>query len=404
MPRPPRTLLATACALAVFATAACSPGGAGSAAPATTAPATSAAPSASVGPTDGDRGVSLIVGGPAHASVLTRDVVVTGLKSPWALAFLPDGSFLVSERDTGFIKHIRAGVAVRLNGPGAQAIRAKIVPAGEGGLLGLAISPADPTLVYAYVSRADGNAVVRMALSGDLLSNPVDIVTHIPHAKNHNGGGLAFGPDGFLYISTGDATTSANAQDEASLAGKILRVIADGADKDGSPAPGNPFDSQVWSLGHRNVEGFGWVSDGRMYASELGQDLLDELNLITAGANYGWPTVEGTARAPAGTVLGATADGLTYPVAQWSTDDASPSGIAITHEAIYVAALKGERLWRVPLTRDGTRIPEVILDGLGRIRNVVVGPDGALYVLTNNTDGRGKPRAEDDHVVRITVG
>lgn len=397
-------LVAAACALAVLSTTACSPAGSTSASVAATSLASSTAPSPSVQPTTGIHGEPLPIGGAAHASVLTKDVIVTGLKSPWAMAFLPDGSFLVSERDTGYIRHVRAGVAVRLNGPGAQAIRAALVADGEGGLLGLAISPKDPTLLYAYLSRADGNAVVRMSLAGDLLSNPVDVVTGIPHAKNHDGGRIEFGPDGFLYISTGDAAKPASAQDKTSLAGKILRVVADGSAKDGSAAPGNPFGTLVWSLGHRNVQGMGWVSDGRMYASELGQNSLDELNLITPGANYGWPTVEGTNGAPAGTALGATVAGLTYPVAEWPTNDASPSGIAITHEAIYVAALRGERLWRVPLTSDGTGTPEVILTGVGRIRDVAVGPDGALYVLTNNTDGRGTPRPEDDRVIRITVG
>jgi glucose/arabinose dehydrogenase len=343
------------------------------------------------------------IGGPAHGTVTSQTVVATGLEAPWDITFMDDGSMLITERDRGVIVRVRSGVPVTLNGPGAQALSASLAPEGEGGLLGVVQSPHDPSLIYAYVTRSDGNAVVRMTLKGDLLEAPVDVIAGIPAAKNHDGGRIAFGPDGYLYVTTGDARKPEASQSKKSLSGKILRVVADGTDADGSAAPDNPFGTRIFTMGHRNVEGIAWAPDGRMYASEFGQDDRDELNLIAPGANYGWPTVEGTLGAPEGVTLGAKVDGLTYPVAEWPTDDASPSGIAVTREGIYVASLRGERVWRLPLTETGVGTPEVILDGVGRIRDVELGPDGALYVLTNNTDGRGTPEDLDDKVIRITV-
>ncbi|WP_062287349.1 PQQ-dependent sugar dehydrogenase [Demequina phytophila] len=335
------------------------------------------------------------IGGAATATVTAQDVVATGLDAPWAVEPMADGSLLVTERDTASIKRVRAGVATTLNGPGAEALRGIVAKKGEGGLLGLAVLSGDTTYVYAYVTRAKDNAVVRMQLTGDLLGQPTAIVEGIPAAKNHDGGRIEFGPDGYLYIATGDASQPQTARDTGSLAGKILRVVAKGGPKDGRAAPENPWANRVWSIGHRNVEGLAFVADGRLYASELGQDAWDELNLVVGGCDYGWPDSEGEDGLPL--------DGVTGPVETWSPDDASPSGLAATHEALYMASLKGERLWRIPLTADGTGEPEVILDGVGRIRDVAVGIDGNLYVATNNTDGRGEPREGDDRILRLTV-
>jgi glucose/arabinose dehydrogenase len=343
------------------------------------------------------------IGGAATASVVDQRVVTTDLEAPWDIEVVADGSLLVTERDTAIIKRVRAGFATSLNGPGADSLRSMVNAGGEGGLLGIAVLPGEPSYLYAYVTREMDNAVVRMELHDDLLGLPTVIVEGIPAASNHNGGRIAFGPDGYLYVATGDAGRTESAPDTSSRAGKILRVIADGGENDGAAAPDNPSGNRVWTSGHRNVQGLAWVADGRMYASEFGQDTWDELNLITAGSNYGWPSSEGMDGAGAGAAPGATVDGLTYPITTWATDDASPSGIAATHEAVYVASLRGERLWRVPLTADGTGEPHVILDGLGRLRDVAVAPDGSLYVLTNNTDGRGTPGEGDDQIIRITV-
>jgi len=346
---------------------------------------------------------SIVINGAPSAAVTEQVVVVNGLAVPWDIEFMPDGSMLVSERDTGIIKRVRSGFATALNGPGAEALRESVATDGEGGLLGLAISATDSTVMYAYLSRADGNAVVRMSLTGELLSSPIDVMTGIPHANNHNGGRIAFGPDGFLYVATGDSADASLAQDKDSLAGKILRVVADGSVDDGSAAPGNPFDSPVWSMGHRNVQGLDWTADGRLYASEFGDKSWDELNLIEPGANYGWPEVEALQGSPSGTELGATVKGFTYPVAQWPVADASPSGLAITEDAIYTAALRGEGVWRIPLTQTGTGTPARLSVDIGRVRDVAIGPGGDLYVITNNTDGRGEPRQGDDHVYRLSV-
>ena len=317
--------------------------------------------------------------------------VLTDLDTPWGLAFLPSGAVLVTSRNTGAVLLLSdTGTAV-LTGPGADELTGTAF-GGEGGLLGVAVSPAFETdrLVYLYRTMPDGNQVVRAELDALAASlAPLQVVIGgIPAAGNHNGGRIAFGPDGLLYVATSDAVNPAFAQDPGSLGGKILRLTADGA-----PAPGNPTEgSPVWSLGHRNVQGLGWDPDGRMFASEFGQSTFDELNLIEPGANYGWPEVEGMGGGP----------GFVEPLVTWSTADASPSGIAVTPDGVYLAALRGARLWWVPFAGDGVGEATPFLTGeLGRLWNVVLGPDGALWILTQNTDGRGTPQPGDDRLLRM---
>lgn len=322
------------------------------------------------------------------------------LAAPWSLVPLADGTYLVSERDSGRVLEVAADGTKRTVGEVAG-----VVHGGEGGLLGLAVhlgscagNPAPETGtgcldVYAYFSSDGDNRIVRMPLLGAAgsrrLGQATVILAGIAKAGNHNGGRLAFGPDGMLYATAGDAGTGNSAQDPASPNGKILRLKPDG----GIPAD-NPFpNSPVWSMGHRNVQGIAWDARGRMWASEFGQNTWDELNEIKAGNNYGWPVVEGIG----------TDSRFSNPVLQWPTDEASPSGIAIDGTTLYMAALRGERLWVIDLA--GTPKAEARLRGeLGRLRDVALTPDGRLLVLTNNTDGRGTPREGDDKIVEVPAG
>ena len=306
------------------------------------------------------------------------------LVSPWGLARLDDGSALVSERDTGRIVQVAAD--------GSQTEIAQIpqaAPDGEGGLLGIAIDPSGAWL-YAYVTTETDNRVIRVPLD-DPSAAPEDILTGIPKAGIHNGGRIAFGPDGDLYVATGDAGQPDLAQDPASLAGKILRVDPEGGVPEDNPFPASP----VWSLGHRNVQGLAFDSQGRLWATEFGSKDADELNLIEPGANYGWPLVEGTGNDPA----------YVNPQAQWTpTSLASPSGLAIVDDVAYVASLRGEVLWQVPLV-DGRAATPIALDlgDLGRLRTVEALPDGSLWLMTSNTDGRGDPRAADDRILVLKL-
>jgi glucose/arabinose dehydrogenase len=254
--------------------------------------------------------------------------------------------------------------------------------------MGVAVSPGydRDRMIYLYFTAADDNRVVRARYDGRL--GPLDpIVTGIPKAGNHDGGRLAFGPDGFLYIATGEAGRTELSQNRESLGGKILRVRADG-----SPAPGNPFGTRIWSYGHRNVQGLAWADDGTLFATEFGQDTWDELNVITAGANFGWPEVEGIAER----------DEFVDPVQQWSPADASPSGMAHVDGTLFVANLRGQVLRAVPVS-DPTTSSEHLAGEYGRLRDAVLAPDGGLWILTNNTDGRGDPGPDDDRILAVDV-
>ena len=326
----------------------------------------------------------------------------TGLAAPWSMTLLDDTSVLISQRDNGRVLENTAQGTTNVVGTISG-----VDPGGEGGLLGLAIGPGCPSPagsaesssepamperacidLFAYFTSAEDNRIVRLPVTGASgarkLGTPQVILAGIPKAGNHNGGRIAFGPDGMLYATTGDAGHRNSAQEIKSLAGKILRLAPDGGFPADNPFPGSP----VWSLGHRNPQGIAWDSRGRMWASEFGQNTWDELNEITPGTNYGWPQVEGVG----------TDSRFRNPVLTWTTAEASPSGITIGGTTLYMATLRGQRLWVVNL--DGEPSAEARVAGdFGRLRDVALTPDGRLYVLTNNTDGRGTPTPGDDRIV-----
>jgi glucose/arabinose dehydrogenase len=324
---------------------------------------------------------------PGPVEVAASDVL-TGLEAPWDLALAADGRILVTERDTGRLLEVDED-------GGTTTLRSFEVDAsGEGGLLGLAVHPDDDTVVYAYLTAAQDNRVVRFSLDDD--ADPEPVVTGIPKARFHNGGRIAFGPDGLLHVATGDAGEPALSADPSSLAGKILRVTPDGAVPDDNPDAGSP----VYSLGHRNVQGLAWDADGTLWAAELGPDVDDEINRIEPGGHHGWPEVTG---AP-GDDRYVDAAFVAQP------SEASWSGAVVLHDGaipqwegdLFVAALRGQRLWRFEL-EDGAIVDheELLVGEHGRLRTVVVGPDGSLWVLTSNRDGRGSPAEGDDRVLRL---
>lgn len=333
---------------------------------------------------------------PAASPVATLgDVteVVTGLDAPWGLTFLPDGSALVSERITGEILRVPAG--------GGEAVTVGVVPgvdvSSEGGLLGIVASPAfsDDRTVFASVSGADENRIVALTIAEDYGSLDVDrvLLDGIQTADRHHGGRLAIGPDGNLWIGTGDAFDPENAATDTSLNGKILRIRLDGTIPED-----NPGQSPIYSSGHRNVQGITFGPDGTAYASELGHRTWDEINVLRPGADYGWPETEGT-----------EGDTGEAPIATIHPDEASPSGLVYAEGSLWIGALGGQRLWQLPVdggTADAGPI-EHLVGEYGRIRTVEVAPDGALWLVTSNTDratwGGTDPRPGDDRILRIEL-
>ena len=213
------------------------------------------------------------------------------------------------------------------------------------------------------------------------------ILDNIPAASNHNGGRIKFGPDGMLYITTGDASLADSAQDKNSLAGKILRLKDDGA-----IPPDNPFpDSPIYSFGHRNPQGLAWDTQGKLWAMEHGSSASDELNLIKPGNNYGWPVIRGDEEET----------GLESPVIHSGQETWAPSGLAYFDGSLFFAGLRGQGLYQAVIENEGVTLQRYLDRNFGRLRDVVLGPDNLLYILTSNRDGRGLPVAEDDQIIRI---
>jgi glucose/arabinose dehydrogenase len=380
------TVLAAA---ALLLTAGCSSDGGGpsgndeGASPSRSAPGSSAPPRQAAEETP-----------PAKGSVKVVRTVAEGLESPWGLAPLPGGGLLVSSRDEGTIVRVdeKTGRKTELGEvPGVSA-------AGEGGLLGIALSPdyASDRMVYAYFTSVSDNRIVRMIYdgqkpSGEQLGAPDTVFRGIPKGFIHNGGRIEFGPDKMLYVGTGESGDTGLSQDKDSVGGKILRLTPEG-----EPAPGNPFpDSPVYSYGHRNVQGLAWDGKQRLFASEFGQDTWDELNAIKPGDNYGWPEAEGRSD-----------DGEFHnPVDQWTTAEASPSGIAYAEGSVWMAGLRGKRLWRIPLNgTEASAEPQAFLEGeYGRLRTVVPAGGDRLWLVTSNTDGRGSAKDGDDRILELRV-
>jgi glucose/arabinose dehydrogenase len=313
------------------------------------------------------------------------DTIASKLAVPWGIAFLPDGSALVTERDTGRVLRVNGHQVSQVG-----SINEVHSEGGEAGLLGIAVSPTYSTdhRVFIYASTDGDNRVLRMRYVDGRLTPPEPILTGIPQGFVHDGGRLQFGPDGNLYVSTGETGQRQLAQDPKSLGGKILRVT-----QDGRPAPGNPSaGSPVWTLGHRNVQGLAFDPTGHLWASEFGDQTWDELNLVQEGTNYGWPLVEG----------GSTLAGYRNPQVVWRTDVASPSGLAYADGYLWLGSLRGARLWRVSVDGVHASDPQDFFVGkFGRLRTVVRAPDGNLWVTTSNRDGRGDPRPGDDRILLV---
>ncbi|WP_042463757.1 PQQ-dependent sugar dehydrogenase [Neobacillus dielmonensis] len=323
-----------------------------------------------------------------EAFVLQPDVEVVAdhLFVPWSINKL-DGTFYISER-TGSIVKIENGQVERQ----PVYLEPKLAQAAEAGLLGFILDPDFSTnrkayAYYTYTDEAGGqyNRVVTLFTNGAGWSEDGVLLDKIPSAAYHHGGRLKMGPDGKLYITSGDGTNPETAQDLSSLNGKILRMNVDGTIPVDNPDP----NSYVYSFGHRNPQGLAWVGDV-LYASEHGQSAHDEINRIVPGANFGWPVIQGDE----------TKAGMVTPLFHSGEETWAPSGMAAVDDKLYVAALRGNAVRIYDLEKKQT---EAVVTGLGRIRDVLV-DDDYLYFVSNNLDGRGTPDELDDKLYRVLVG
>lgn len=349
-----------------------------------------------------------VINTPDSAELVTS-TVASGFDTIWDLVWAPDGTIWLTER-SGTISRVdpASGTVTRLG-------EIDVAENGEGGLLGLALHPDFPSQPWVYVAHtvaAPGdtrNRVVRLRFNGTNLGSPEILLDSIPASSVHNGSRLAVGPDRLLYVSFGDAASAPLAQDRNSLAGKILRMTLDGA-----PAPGNPFGSFVYSYGHRNPQGLVFAPSGVLYETEHGPNDNDEVNRIESGRNYGWPNVRGMCDGDAGAseVAFCQANSVVEPLRTW-TPTIAPSGLAFYSAdrisgwrgSLLFTTLKGSALYRLTLAADGRSVTgseTFFQDAFGRLRDVLVAPDGLVYLATSNRDGRGSAGANDDRIIRIS--
>lgn len=319
-------------------------------------------------------------------------VVSKNLRIPWELVFLPNKDALLTERP---------GTILFVHPNGTTDVIAhlsQVKTIGEGGLLGMALSPKfnENHFLYVYYTYSSNSAntvnkIVRMTYANNMLSNEKVLLDGIPGSSNHDGGRIKFGPDGNLYVTTGDAENPSQAQDIHALGGKILRMT-----EDGKPVGDNPFGSYVYSYGHRNPQGLAWDSSGRLWETEHGRSSptgYDEVNRIEKGKNYGWPVIQGDEKK----------DGMVTPVLNSGpTTTWAPSGLVFYNNSLFFAGLKGNTLYEVK-NLDNPTLSLHLQSELGRLRDVIVGPDNSLYILTNNTDGRGVAGPDDDKLIRVNV-
>jgi glucose/arabinose dehydrogenase len=332
-------------------------------------------------------------GGGGGTTPGTVSTITTSKDIPWGLAFLPDGSGIYTERDTFNV--------VKLTASGQKTVLGTIKGGkgtdGEGGALGLEVSPAfnSDHFIYIYYTTANDNRLVRFTLNGNTLdtTNTKVLLSGVQRNKFHNGGRLRFSPDGrYLFIGTGDAQSGANAQNKNSLNGKVLRIRPDG-----SIPSDNPFGNAVWSYGHRNVQGLAFDSQGRLWEQEFGNSIMDEMNIIQKGGNYGWPACEGTS-GTCGTA------GYIKPVRTWPVASCSCSGITIVRNTIFLAALRGERLYTMDISGNGTTPPKAFFQGqFGRLRTVEASPDGDIWLTTSNGDKDSTPNNSNDKILHVNL-
>lgn len=308
----------------------------------------------------------------------------TGFSNPWAVSFLPDGrSALVTENETSRVFRLRDDGSRTLVGKVPHMALYLPGDSAKGGLLGVAPSPAwdgrnDKRVFFMHTTKTE-TRVVRMNYDGKWLSGYTVVLDGIRRGSNHNGGKIAFGPDGYLYVATGEATQAELAQDTNSINGKILRIT-----KTGAPAPGNPFGNHIYSYGHRNPQGLAWDGAGRLWSVEIGQEATDELNLIEPGRNYGWPSCEGRC----------ADQGMTNPKVTWDHTTA-PAQIAVVGNHLYVSSLRGYQLWRVPIDAavggTGDEVKTTVFGGHAlRALAKVPGKNELWLGTTRSTDGNDK--------------